>query len=133
MNFSSNAEEIRHYIMEFLSNTNGSHSRTEIFNYVLKTSGKNYTQGMLTGALKSLVDNNDKVVCKKRGWYELESINMGDSQILPRILKILSQTKKELNEACTVNLLVSSPKDLEITDKISALITLIDEIILSLK
>lgn len=132
MNFNSNADEIRHYILEFLSEDNEAHPRTEIFNYVLQQSGKNFTLGMLTGALKALVDNSSNIICFKRGWYRVENPNTEQSLILQRVLKILKEAKSELNDACTVNLLNASPQDLEVTDEIAKMLRTIDETIKNL-
>lgn len=66
----SNAEEIRKYYRELLDD-NMEHDRTELFDYARRkcTNRNGFTEGMLTGALKALVDTDHKYKSIRRGVY----------------------------------------------------------------
>lgn len=68
-NKSSNAQQIKKLYKELLSDCQ-KHSRTELFTFARKNSGDNFTDGMLTGALRTLVTDTDEYICVSRGWYK---------------------------------------------------------------
>ncbi len=69
----SNASEIRVYFKELLEDLE-EHSRTELFLYAKQRNpGANYTEGMLAGALKTLIDGNINYICVRRGIYKLDT------------------------------------------------------------
>lgn len=65
----SNAQMIKSYYKEIMSD-NKEHSRGELFEYAQKRSECNYTDGMLTGALRTLVTDTQEYECVRRGWYK---------------------------------------------------------------
>ena len=70
MTFRSNAEEIKYYIKELLDR-GGEKTTQEIIDYVKAASGKEYTPGMLSGALKDFIDKETKSYRRvRRGVYE---------------------------------------------------------------
>lgn len=72
MDKKSNAEQIRALYKEVLAD-NAEHSRIELFAYASQKSGGRYTDGMLTGALRTLVTDADDYICVRRGCYKKKS------------------------------------------------------------
>ena len=69
MDKKSNAQMIKSYYKEIMEDKK-EHSRRELFEYAQKRSGCNYTDGMLTGALRTLVTDTQEYICIRRGWYK---------------------------------------------------------------
>lgn len=69
MDKSSNAQQIKKLYKELLSDCE-KHSRLELFTYAKKNSGDKFTDGMLTGALRTLVTDTEDYICISRGWYK---------------------------------------------------------------
>lgn len=68
MTFSSNSEEIRYYIKQLLDQ--GEEKTTqEIIQYVKEASGKEFTGGMLAGALNEFIDRERAYRRVRRGVY----------------------------------------------------------------
>lgn len=68
----SNAQQIKELYKEVLADTE-EHSRIELFAYANQKSGGRYTDGMLTGALRTLVTDTADYICVRRGWYKKKS------------------------------------------------------------
>lgn len=104
----SNASEIREYFKELLEDLE-EHSRTELFSYAKQRNpGANYTEGMLTGALKTLTDGNVNYICVRRGIYKLSAeIDMNNRSyvriLLERYKEILKTTVEKMENEITVN------------------------------
>lgn len=104
----SNASEIRGYFKELLEDLE-EHSRTELFSYAKQRNpGANYTEGMLTGALKTLTDGNMNYICVRRGIYKLSAeIDMNNRSyvrtLLERYKEILKTTVEKMENEITVN------------------------------
>lgn len=104
----SNASEIRMYFKELLEDLE-EHSRTELFSYAKqKNPEANYTEGMLTGALKTLVDGNVNYVCVSRGIYRLNMDTGLNNRNYVRTLiegyrEILKTTVEKMENEITVN------------------------------
>lgn len=65
----SNAQQIKVFYKEVLED-HREHSRIELFDYAKRKSNNLYTDGMLTGALRTLVTDTDDYICVRRGWYK---------------------------------------------------------------
>lgn len=65
----SNAQQIKVFYKEVLEDQR-EHSRIELFNYAKRKSNNLYTDGMLTGALRTMVTDTDDYICVRRGWYK---------------------------------------------------------------
>lgn len=65
----SNAQQIKVFYKEVLEDQRA-HSRIELFDYAKRKSNNLYTDGMLTGALRTLVTDTDDYICVRRGWYK---------------------------------------------------------------
>lgn len=104
----SNASEIRGYFKELLEDLE-EHSRIELFSYAKQRNpGANYTEGMLTGALKTLTDGNMNYICVRRGIYKLSAeIDMNNRSyvrtLLERYKEILKTTVEKMENEITVN------------------------------
>ena len=97
MNKSSNAQQIKEACKELLSDYK-KHSRKELFDFALKRSGYRFTDGMLTGALRTLVTDTEDYICISRGWYK--KINVSDStessnSLIGAYVEILSDALKK--------------------------------------
>lgn len=68
----SNAQQIKELYKEVLAD-NAEHSRMELFAYASQKSAGRYTDGMLTGALRTLVTDTDDYICVRRGCYKKKS------------------------------------------------------------
>lgn len=68
----SNAQQIKVFYKEVLEDQR-EHSRIELFNYARRRSNNLYTDGMLTGALRTLVTDTGDYICVRRGWYKKKS------------------------------------------------------------
>ena len=110
--FLSNADEIRYYIRDLLKDGE-EHNRQEITDYIRERGQGRFTSGMVTGALKSLVDNDKRYEHPGRGLYRAAPAagssapdNAGSEKggSLPaRVHDILETTKNRLNGACVFN------------------------------
>jgi hypothetical protein len=117
----SNAAVIRQYAAQLLSDRQA-HSRSELFSYVRAQApgGDTFTEGMLTGALRSLVNGNPRYQVIGRGIYQ--ELLPGESEMQRRGNEILCRMKRELETSCTVNLLELSEGDFHYIQRIKKLI-----------
>lgn len=77
----SNAVQIREYYKELLSDGK-KHSRTELFEYARsRNRGANYTTGMLTGAVKTLIDGSKEYACVERATYQKVSKESNENAV----------------------------------------------------
>lgn len=92
----SNAKQIRDRYKELLDD-GVPHSRKELFAYAKEDVEENaYTIGMLTGALKSLVDSSDIYQSMGRGIYQkVELSEKSSNKISARYLNIFKRTLEE--------------------------------------
>ena len=88
----SNAEEIKKYYKQLLMDGQP-HSREELYLFA-RENGKNYTDGMLAGALKTLVDKEICYVQVERGIYQFVKEK---ENIIFQYVDIFKDTLKQLN------------------------------------
>ena len=95
----SNAKQIRDRYKELLDD-GVPHSRKELFAYAKEDVEENaYTIGMLTGALKSLVDSSDIYQSMGRGIYQkVELSEKSSNKIIARYLNIFKRTLEETSK-----------------------------------
>ena len=65
----SHAEQIRVYVQEFLADGEEK-TYQDIIGYVRDQTKESYTEGMLSGAIKTLVDSNSNYTRVRRGVYQ---------------------------------------------------------------
>ncbi|MBO5153360.1 MAG: hypothetical protein J6C00_03275 [Eubacterium sp.] len=75
----SNAQQIKELYKEIMED-NVEHSRVELFAYANQKSGGRYTDGMLTGALRTLVTDTADYICVRRGWYRKKNSEERDQE-----------------------------------------------------
>lgn len=130
--FSSNAEELR-YFAEQLLEDGQEHSVQEIKDFVRCHSehSEDFTVGMYSGALRSLVQNsNGKYAIVKRGKYQLingRDMVKEESALKNRIIDMLDNFCGQLQEACIVNIMNVGKTDLQVAKKTAELIDVLRE------
>jgi hypothetical protein len=133
--FQSNADEIRFYVKQLLSDYQ-EHCRNEILSHIRHTpNGGRFTEGMITGALKTLVDTDRASYTNfKRGWYKAinpesyeNAVPTVTNSLATKIKNVLEETKSKLNEACTFNILNVSSEEFTIAQKVNDLIKYIEQ------
>lgn len=104
----SNAREIRGYYKELLADSE-EHSRAELFLYARQRNPEtNYTEGMLNGALKTLVDGDVNYICVERGVYKLNGeVDLHNESYARTLIKkyneILKETIDKMEKEVIVN------------------------------
>lgn len=104
----SNAREIRMYYKELLRDA-AEHSRAELLAYAKQRNPEaNYTEGMLSGALKTLVDGNQNYISVGRGIYKLNTdttvTNGGYIEaLIQKYNEILKEAIEKMENEITVN------------------------------
>lgn len=95
----SNAKQIKDRFKKMLED-GLPHNRQELFAYAKEGAEENtYTVGMLTGALKSLVDSTDIYQCVNRGIYQkVESSGQSSNKIIERYVAIFKRTLEEIGK-----------------------------------
>lgn len=129
--FSSNAEEVRYFAKKLLEDGQ-EHSVQEIKDFVTSHSehSQDFTIGMYAGALRSLVQNsNGRYITVKRGKYQRAKTETTktDSCLKQNVVNILEDFCKQLEDACTINILNIDKKDLKIAQKTGELINFLRE------
>ena len=97
MEKTSNAQVIKSYYKEIMADRK-EHSRSELFDYVQNRSECKYTDGMLTGALRTLVTDTHEYVCVRRGWYKKVSTEkelQKKNSIVDVYIEILNDTLRK--------------------------------------
>lgn len=136
--FASNAEEVRYYAEQLLADGK-EHSVQEIKDFVQYHSenSKDFTTGIYSGALRSLVQNsNGKYAIVKRGMYQLidtrETVQE-KSFLENRIINIVEDFCIQLEGACTLNIMNIEKRDLEVAKRTAGIIGLLREMEKELK
>ncbi len=93
MEYSSNAQLIKELYKQLLSDYN-EHSRIELFAYARSHSDINFTEGMLTGALRTLTTDTNDYKCIRRGWYQKNS----DVNLPEKSLSFIKEYEEILND-----------------------------------
>lgn len=95
----SNAQRIKEYYKEVLRNGRV-HTRQELFKYVKEQDDNAYTDGMLSGALKSLVDMESGYKWMGRGMYQMTANGEGDcyaDRLILGYVQILKNAVTQIN------------------------------------
>lgn len=132
--FRSNADEIRYYFEELLSDGK-EHDRKEMIQYVRQNAANSqrFTEGMYTGALRNLVEMNEAYSCVRRGIYQkkVQTTEKNSEDILSnRIMEILSNTKTQLMN-CNISVFdisKMSERDKKVVEQIGKIVEDIDRL-----
>lgn len=121
--FKSNAEEIRYHTIELLKDGE-EHTKDEIRSYLQKHTTTVFTPGMISGAIYDMLnDGSGRFTSPKRGVYQQMPQRIESTASLPkedfkqRTQTALQNAIQLLNEACTVNILLLSREEMEISGK----------------
>lgn len=96
----SNAQKIKEYYRELLRDGRV-HTRQELFEYVKEQDDNVYTDGMLSGALKSLVDMESEYKWMGRGMYQMVDSGNGDcyvDRLISGYVQILKNAVTQINK-----------------------------------
>lgn len=102
----SNVEEARLYIMEILDDGER-HRRKEIKEKITEMAGKDFTEGVFSGALRKIMRENDSIQIVERGVYKLlvqptkEGISEEETSFdfEELIISTYDKMKKDINES----------------------------------
>lgn len=133
MDKKSNAQQIKELYKEVLAD-NEEHSRMELFAYANQKSTVRYTDGMLTGALRTLVTDTDDYICVRRGCYKKKSIEeraQEPNSLLGAYIDIFQEALRKSKNitADPFQILKMSQEDREKLGEIERCIKLISEMI----
>ncbi len=135
---SSNAKEIRDSFKKLLEDRQV-HSRTELFAYARQEKpNKYYTEGMLTGALKTLTDPGTGYKCVGRAQYQkadADTESYADS-LIGRYIDILKKTVETIEGDIPVNpfkMMEISEEDKRKLKKVEMCIATMKEVVLELE
>lgn len=129
----SNAQKIKVYYKELL-NDHKEHSRIELFDYAQKNSGYCYTDGMLTGALRTLVIDTKEYSCTRRGWYkkvDTEENMKKKSSLIGAYIEILQDALKKCGNITSDPFYVMNmgQSDLKKMQKINDCLVMIEKLV----
>ena len=131
--FRSTTEETRYHILQLLQN-NIEHTRMELLDYVRANASKpeSITENLFTGALKTLI-GNQKVDVLERGLYKIRSTTEKPMELKEKVVCILEQTKKHLNQVCCINVLEMDSSQLETAKQVKEFIGIMEQMIESIQ
>lgn len=93
----SNAERIKECFRQLLMDGQP-HSREELFQFA-RQKDRNYTDGMLSGALKTLVDKEIQYIQVERGIYQFVKEK---EDLVSQYIDIFKNTQKQLNNVSVI-------------------------------
>ena len=134
----TNAQEIRNSFKELLDD-GLPHSRAELFAYARQAQpGKNYTEGMLTGALKTLTDPGVGYKCVSRALYQKSDTDNGNyvDNLIDYYLEIFKNTLEKIERDVKINpfkLMEMSEEDKKKLKKVEKGVACIETIIAELE
>jgi len=108
----SDAEVIRHYVKELLSN--GKRYRTSyIKKYVRERTGENFSAGAYSGALRYLVIREPSITNPQKGYYQLVNSN----SFVESAISVYKDNIQKINDvASTVSILSMNPEQEKVMD-----------------
>ena len=109
--FRSNAEEIKFYIKQLLDDGQPKSIR-EIIQYVKEKSGKDFTSGMLSGAVNDLIDREREYQRVSRGVYA-KRVSSPDNEPEAVFNAIIQKSIAEVENARHVDIANLTPEHLE--------------------
>ena len=134
----TNAQEIRTSFKKLLDD-GLLHSRAELFAYARQAQpGRNYTEGMLTGALKTLTDPGVGYKCVSRAMYQKTDIDNGNyvDNLIDSYLEIFKSTLEKIERDVKINpfkLMEMNDEDKKKLKKVQKCVACIETIISELE
>lgn len=135
---SSNAKDIKDSFKKLLGDGQ-IHSRTELFTYARQENpGKHYTEGMLTGALKTLTDPGTGYKCVGRAQYQKADADNGSyvDSLIGLYTDILKKTLETIEGDIPINpfkLMEIDEEDKKRLKKVESCIATIKAVVLELE
>ena len=116
--FNSISEEGKALVMEYMATVNGEVERKDIIKYIQNniSNKETLTLGIEAGIIKMLSASGE-LVAVSRGKYR-KGIKMESLSLKVRVLNLFENFQKELDRACTVNLLKAADDDKEFIRKV---------------
>lgn len=119
--FNSISEEVKALVNEFMGTVKGECDRKEIVKYVKEhiSNKDNARDTVLAGALKMMVTSGELVVVSRARYKK--GVKMEQLGLKEKVVALFEAFQRDLQKACTVNLLGVSNEDMEFIQKVSAL------------
>lgn len=131
--FNSISEEGKALVMEYMATVNGEVERKDIIKYIQNniSNKETLTLGIEAGIIKMLGASGE-LVAVSRGKYR-KGIKMVSLSLKARVLNLFENFQKELDRACTVNLLKAADDDKEFIRKVGEISNQLEGAIWSLE
>ena len=131
--FNSISEEGKALVMEYMATVNGEVERKDIIKYIQNniSNKETLTLGIEAGIIKMLSASGE-LVAVSRGKYR-KGIKMESLSLKVRVLNLFENFQKELDRACTVNLLKAADDDKEFIRKVGEISNQLEGAIWSLE
>lgn len=119
--FNSISEEVKTLVNEFMATVKGECDRKEMVKFVKEhvQDSSVLTDGVIAGSIKMLTATGALVVVS-RGRYK-KGIKIDNLCLKEKVIALFETFQRDLQKACTVNLLGVSNEDMEFIKKVSAL------------
>lgn len=131
--FNSISEEGKALVMEYMATVEGEVERKDIIKYIQNniSNKSTLTLGIEAGIIKMLGASGE-LVAVSRGKYR-KGIKMESLSLKVRVLNLFENFQKELDRACTVNLLKAADDDKEFIRKVGEISNQLEGAIWSLE
>lgn len=117
--FSSISEEVKALINEFMETVKGECERREIVFYVREhiSNKEKLTDGIMAGGIKMMTASGELVVVNRARYRK--GVKIDRLCLKERVITLFENFQRDLNKACTVNLLGASVEDMEFIKKVN--------------
>ena len=131
--FNSISEEGKALVMEYMATVEGDIERKDIIKYIQNniSNKENLTLGIEAGIIKMLGASGE-LVAVSRGRYR-RGIKLESLSLKAKVLNLFENFQKELDRACTVNLLKAADDDKEFIRKVGEISNQLEGAIWSLE
>lgn len=119
--FNSISEEAKALVNEFMGTVKGECDRKDIVKYVKEhiSNKDTLSDGVMAGCIKMLTATGELVVVSRARYRK--GVKIDNLCLKERVIALFEAFQRDLQKACTVNLLGVSNEDMEFIQKVSAL------------
>lgn len=119
--FNSISEEVKTLVNEFMATVKGECDRKDIVKYVKEHAQDKsvVSDGIIAGSIKMLTATGELVVVSRARYKK--GIKVDNLCLKEKVIALFETFQRDLQKACTVNLLGVSNEDMEFIKKVSAL------------
>lgn len=119
--FNSISEEVKTLVNEFMATVKGECDRKDIVKYVKEhvQDRSVVSDGIIAGSIKMLTATGELVVVSRARYKK--GIKIDNLCLKEKVIALFETFQRDLQKACTVNLLGVSNEDMEFIRKVSAL------------